>query len=201
MIGIRKRIIQWWVQIRWKSAKKFTQNGYRPKMFALSNKSPKLHFSVTFSWYFFAGISCNFFNRFEISIKFFLFYTDIVFLRIFFYPSRTFSNFECKRGRNGSKKTEKLFYIRVLELNFCNNQWPGRTKLLKPLHPTVHLPFLIKFAIPFVAFRARILISQEYLFIKNFIPSCILFIFQPATILPKCNQLYCRCICSAPCKI
>ncbi len=38
-----------------------------------------------------------------------------------------------------AEKTKNFFYKCVLELNFCFHQWPGRTKLLKSLHPTVYI--------------------------------------------------------------
>jgi hypothetical protein len=41
-----------------------------------------------------------------------------------------FKNFEDKRARNGSKKEKKnFFYKSVLELNFCNHQPLGTSKL------------------------------------------------------------------------
>ncbi len=72
-------------RFRWKKWIK----SYRPKTFALSNKSQKLDLSVTF-W----DSYC-------------------LFGECFFIILALFTNFECKRGRNGSIKTEKLFLINV----------------------------------------------------------------------------------------
>ncbi len=201
MIGIIKCIIQWWVQIRWKSAKNSPKMVIGRKcLHSVTKVQNSIFLSLfldIFSQEFLATFSTD--SKSASNSSFFI--PILFFWEFFFILLELFQTLNANADETAKKKRKNFSYKRVLELNFCNNQWPGRTKLLKPLHPTVHLPFLIKFATPFVAFRARILISQEYLFLKNFIPSCILFIFQPVIVLLKSNQLYFRWICSAPCKM
>jgi hypothetical protein len=76
------------------------------KTFAYSNKSQKLHFSVTFPVItFYAGRFYNFFNGFKISIRFW-------FLR----PTAFMIN---RVATKRLKKTKNIFCKCVLELNFA----------------------------------------------------------------------------------
>jgi hypothetical protein len=79
-------------------------------------------------------------NGFKTIIKFCVsFNRYCIFEKEFFdHISTAYTNFECKRGRNG-RKSEQLFYECVLELNFA--AWPGRIKLVKALYPTTQISY------------------------------------------------------------
>ena len=98
----------------WKNLKISPKESYRPKTFAHSNKNQKKIFFHFFADNFFSHESFwNFFNGFEISIKF----------CVFSYPYWNhfwlFANFEVKRGQNGLKKRKNIFWRCVLELNLA----------------------------------------------------------------------------------
>ncbi len=82
------------VGICWKKCKKSSpQRSYRPKTFVYSNKSKKLHFSVTISLIaFLACIFCNFSNGFAICIKFCVFWYPLPILHFGFFLLQTFKS-------------------------------------------------------------------------------------------------------------
>jgi hypothetical protein len=120
-MGIIKCKIQCWFRIRWKSAKKFTQKSYRRKTFAHSNKSKKLHFSVTFLLItFFHEFFRNFFTRFNISIQFCVFwYPNCFFEEISFtsYFALFTNSIWMQTWTKLHKKRKNLSLKCVLELN------------------------------------------------------------------------------------
>ncbi len=73
-MGIIKRKIWAGIEYNENNAKKFTQESYRPKTLAHSNKSKKLHFSVAFLLITFRMPLCKYVNGLEISIKFCVFW-------------------------------------------------------------------------------------------------------------------------------
>ena len=82
-----------------KNAKMFPQKISRLTTFTHSNESKKLNFPITFLLITF----CNFFNGFEVSIKFAFFYTDIEFLQQKFFVSLS----KCTKRL---KKTKHCYY-------------------------------------------------------------------------------------------
>jgi hypothetical protein len=95
-----------------KSAKKFTPKNYR-RNFAQSNNSKKLFFSHFFVYKSFRlRFFGNFCNEFKSSIKFSVFGKSYRFFK-FLIILTLFTNFECKRGRNGSYIRKKTFLINV----------------------------------------------------------------------------------------
>ncbi len=79
--------------------------------------------SNLFCWYlFFGAFFYNFFNGFEISVKFWFFFTPFLIFckkKIFCVIFVLFSNFEAKRAKNGSKNQKSLFGKCVLDFNFA----------------------------------------------------------------------------------
>ncbi len=73
--------------------------------------------------FFFGAYFYNFFNGFEISVKFCVFLYLFYFFAENFFLGYTvlalFENFEAKRAINGSKKQKNVFSICVLDFNFA----------------------------------------------------------------------------------
>ncbi len=137
----RESCTKWWVRIH---RKKLAQKSLKPKTFGHSNKSIKLHFSVTFSL-------TAFFNRFfatfslelrSTSNSAFLISTLILWQKKTMDHFSTFSKLWSQMPRKWLKQAKKLFYTCVLELNMQLSTAWDNPKLLKLLYPrmqwTIH---------------------------------------------------------------
>ncbi len=120
--GVKKRRISRWFWIRWKSCEKMHQKKVIRKT-SLTNrsKSEKVHFSVTFLLItFFRAFFQNCFNRFEISVKFWVFWhlfrlKKKNILRSYLYFFQTL----IANSQETAQKTENHFYECILEFNYA----------------------------------------------------------------------------------
>ncbi len=139
---IKKTRISRWFRIRWKSCRKMHQKKLQAKqVWRTWVKVTKVHISVTFLLTTSLGAFFhNFFNGFEISVKFCVFYTHHEFFNRNFFLLLLALNvhFNCKCAGNGSKNRKIFFYECVLELGI--HQRVCITKLLKSLYPNSQCP-------------------------------------------------------------
>jgi hypothetical protein len=86
----------------------------------MSKSEKSAYFRHVFVNKFFGAFFRTFFNGFEISVKFCVFYTHVDFCKNnFLVLISTFLNFDCKCAGNGSKKRKIVFYECVLEFNYA----------------------------------------------------------------------------------
>jgi hypothetical protein len=109
LFGHQKRRISRWFQIRWKSFKNWTKKKFLAKICTFSSFTHVRQTCFAYN-FFLVHFLKNFLNGFEISMKFCVFW----YLLWFFYKFSlkiilvsTFSNFEAKRAKNGSKNNKK----------------------------------------------------------------------------------------------
>ena len=102
--------------------KNVPKKSYKQNKFDEHELVIKVHISVKFFLItFFCAFFQNFFNGFQISVKFCIYFIHILnfWPKNFFSLFSTFVNFVCKCAGNSSKKRKIFFYECVLEFNYA----------------------------------------------------------------------------------